>query len=117
MANSASFMVKIDAGPELVSELKQIVEKNPDTMKLESAGPSRQPSDLRLSLAEVETIVAIVNGVVTLGKFAHAIYKHLKDNKAQRMTLTTPLRTVEILSADAVSEDHVLELLRASLRA
>jgi hypothetical protein len=115
MAGSSGVMVKIDGTPELVSELTQIVKENPETMKLEYSGPSEPNSDLRLSLAEVNTIIAIVNGVITLGKFAHTIYKHFKDNQAQRLTLKTPLRSIEILSSDATSEEHVLGLLRSSL--
>ncbi|HEX4164801.1 MAG TPA: hypothetical protein VHZ55_04950 [Bryobacteraceae bacterium] len=44
MATPATFTVKIEANPELVSELKSIVEGNPEVMKLDYAGPSDQPS-------------------------------------------------------------------------
>ncbi|HEV3278934.1 MAG TPA: hypothetical protein VG860_19210 [Terriglobia bacterium] len=116
MAKPAGFMVKIDASPELVGELKNVVESNPDLMKLESAGPSDQPSHLRLGLADVETLIAIVNGAVAFGQFAHSIYKHFKEKKAERLMVQTPLRTVEILSSDATSEERILELLQSSIR-
>jgi hypothetical protein len=50
----------------------------------------------------------IINGAIALGKFAYAVYQHLRNNKAERLTLQTPLRTVEIQSSDAVSEERVL---------
>ncbi|SRR6266446_7060640 len=116
MANSASFMVKIEASPELVGELKSIIDENPELMKLESSGPAGEPSHLRLGLEEVYTLIAILNGAATFGKLAYGIYKNLSKNKTQRMTLQTPLRTVEILGSDAISVDRISELLESSLR-
>jgi hypothetical protein len=114
--NQPDFTVKINGDPDLVAQLKRVVGDNPDTMKLESAGPSAEPSHLRLGLAEAATIVALVNGVATLGKFAYSIYRHLSENKASVVTVQTPLRIIEIRAPDAVSEESVVERLGDALR-
>jgi hypothetical protein len=116
MSNQPAFTVKINGDPNLVAQLKSVVEENPDAMKLQSAGPSSEPSHLRLGLAEAATIVALINGVATLAKFAYSIYRHLSENKASVVTVQTPLRTIELRAPDAVSEESVAERLRDALR-
>jgi thiamine phosphate synthase YjbQ (UPF0047 family) len=116
MAESAGLMVKFNASPQLVEELKSVVEQNPGVMTLKSAGPADEPSHLKLGLAEVSTLIAMINGAITLGKFAYSVYQHLSKHEGERLTLQTPLRTVEVLSSDAVSEARILELLQNSLR-
>jgi hypothetical protein len=106
-----NLMVKINGSPELVANLEGVVKENPTDMKLESVGPAQEPSHLGLGLAEVATIIAMVNGLATLAKFAYAIYKHLKDKPAESVTIQTPLRTIEIISSDAVSEERIRQLL------
>ena len=109
-------MVKINASPELVEELKRVVAENSGVMELDYAGPSDQPSHLRLGLGEVSTITATLTGPVPLAKFAHSIYEHLSEKKLEKMTLQTPLRTIEIMGSDAVSEDRILKLIESSVR-
>jgi hypothetical protein len=116
MAKSEGLMVKFNASPQLVDELKSVVNQNPAHMELQSVGPSVEPSYLKLGLGEVSTLIAIIDGVITIAKFAYSVYKHLHENKGERVTLQTPLRTVEILSSDAVSEARILELLQSALR-
>jgi hypothetical protein len=116
MPNQTGFTVKINGDPYLVAELERVVEENPDVMKLQSAGPSEEPSHLRLGLAEMATIVALVNGVATLAKFAYSIYQHLSEKKASVVTVQTPLRTIELRAPDAVSEERIAERLRDALR-
>jgi hypothetical protein len=67
-------------------------------------------------LAEVATIISVVNGLVELSKFAYTIYQHLSENKASIVTVQTPLRTLEIRATDAVSEESIAQLLQKSLR-
>jgi len=117
MAKSEGLMVKFNASPKLVDELESVVNQNPAVMELQSVGPSDEPSYLKLGLGEVSTLIAVINGAITMGKFAYSVYKHLHENKGERVTLQTPLRSVEILGSDAVSEARVLELLQSALRA
>lgn len=117
MADTAKFMVKIDGSPDLIDGLRDIVEANPALMKLESFGPSKEPSHLKLGLGEIATIVTVLNGLATLAKFAYAIYKHLNEKKAGQVTVQTPLRTVTILSSDAATQERIQELLESSLKA
>jgi hypothetical protein len=116
MSLTANLMVKINGSPELVAHLEGVVKENATDMKLESVGPAQEASHLGFGLAEVATIIAIVNGVATLAKFAYAIYNHLKDKPAERVTIQTPLRTIEILSSDAVSEERIRQLLSTVVR-
>jgi hypothetical protein len=116
MSNQLGFTVKINGDPDLVAELERVVEQNPDVMKLRSAGPSAEPSHLRLGLAEVATIVALLNGVATLAKFAYSIYQHLSEKKTSVVTVQTPLRIIELRAPDAVSEESIAERLRDALR-
>jgi hypothetical protein len=116
MAQSEGFMVKFNASPELVETLRSVVDQNPEAIKLKSSGPSDEPSHLRLGLAEVSTLIAVINGAVTLGKFAYSVYKHLSQHKGEQVTVQTPLRTVAILSSDAISEQRIVELLQSALR-
>jgi len=99
-----------------VAELKHVVEKNPDVMKLQYAGPAEEPSHLRLGLAEAATIVALLNGVATLSKLAYSIYQHLSEKKESVVIVQTPLRAIELRSPDAVSEEKITERLRDALR-
>jgi hypothetical protein len=117
MVDPVNFMVKINGSPELIDELKRIADANTSEIKVESVGPAEEASHLRLGLTEVSTIVAIVNGVATISKFAWTIYQHFKEKKSEELTVQTPLRTVVILSSDAVSPEHVQALLEDSLRA
>jgi len=114
--SQAGFIVKINGDPDLVAELKHVVEKNPEVMNLQSAGPAAEPSHLRLGLAEVATIVALLNGVATLAKFAYSIYRHLSEKKASVVTVQTPLRIIELRAPDAISEESIAERLRDALR-
>jgi hypothetical protein len=116
MTNPVNYMVKISGSPELIDELKGVADANTSEIKVESVGPADEASHLRLGLAEVSTIVAIVNGVATLAKFAWAIYQHLKAKKSEELTVQTPLRTVRILSSDADSPEHVQALIEGALR-
>jgi hypothetical protein len=108
--------VKIIGDPELVADLKRVVEENPNVMQLHSTGPSAEPSHLRLGLGDVETIVALLSGVATLAKFAYSIYRHFSEKKASVVTVQTPLRTIELRAADAVSEESVAARLRDAIR-
>lgn len=117
MTHPMSYMVKISGSPALIEDLKGIADANSSEIEVESVGPADEASHLRLGLTEVSTIVAIVNGVATFAKFAWAIYQHFREKKSDRLTVQTPLRTVVILSSDAVSADHVNALLEDALRA
>ena len=116
MANEhATFRIKINANPELINNLEHEIKQSSD-VKLESVGPSAEVSRLKLDLGEVSTIIAIVNGTITLAKFAYTIYQHLRRRPDERVSIQTPLKTVEILSSDADSEGHVRELLLSAIR-
>mgnify|MGYP001793696907 CR=1 FL=1 len=116
MADPVNFMLKINGSPELIDELNRVAHANSSEIKVESVGPAEEASHLRLVLSEVSTLVAIVNGVATFSKFAWAIYQHFKDKKSEELTVQTPLRTVIILSSDAVSPERVQALLEDSVR-
>jgi hypothetical protein len=116
MTNPVNFMVKISGSPELIDGLKGVADAHASEIKVESVGVAEEASHLRLGLTEVSTIVAIVNGVATLAKFAWTIYQHLKAKKSEELTVQTPLRTVLILSSDAVSPEHVQDLLAGAIR-
>jgi len=117
MADPVNFMVKINGSPALIDDLKGVADANVSEIKVESVGLADEASHLRLGLTEVSTIVAIVNGAATFAKFAWAIYQHFKEGKSEELTVQTPLRTVVILSSDAVSPEHVQTLLEDALRA
>jgi hypothetical protein len=116
MTGPANFMVKINGSPELINDLANVAEANASEVQIESVGPADEASHLRLGLTEVSTLIAIVNGVATLAKFAWTIYKHLKDKKSEQLTVQTPLRTVVILASDAVSPEHIKALLEDTVR-
>lgn len=116
MADDASFMVKIEGSPTLIDDLNIVANENPSEIKINSIGPANQSSQLRLGLTEVATLIAIVNGVATLAKFAWAIYKHLRDNGSERLTVQTPLRTVVILGSDADTPETIKALLEDAVR-
>jgi thiamine phosphate synthase YjbQ (UPF0047 family) len=116
MTQVAAVMVKLNGSPELVAALEKVARENPAEVKVQSCGPSNETSHLRLGLAEVSTLVAVVNGVVTFGKFAYAIYEHFKKKGSQEMTVQTPLRTIVILASDATSPEQVQRLLEGSLK-
>lgn len=114
--NQVTFRIKINGSPKLVSDLEHVIKQNPEIM-LESVGPSNEASRLKLGLGEVSTIIAIVNGTITLAKFAYTICKHLRKKPDERVSIQTPLKTVEILSSDADNEDHVSALLLSATQA
>lgn len=116
MTDPTKFMVKINGSPALIDDLKGLADANASEIKVESIGPADEASHLRLGLTEVSTIVAIVNGVATFATFAWTIYQHFKEKKSEELTVQTPLRTVVILSSDAVSPEHVQALLESALR-
>lgn len=116
MADRADFMVKINGSPELIDDLAAVAAANSSEVRIESVGPADEASHLRLGLTEVSTLIAIVDGVVTLAKFAFAIYKHLTENKSDQLTVQTPLRTVVIVATDAVSVERIQALLEDSVQ-
>lgn len=116
MSNQPQIMVRLSGEPSLIEELERVVQENTDDMKLQSVGPSTDTARLRLGLAEVATMVTLVNGLVTLSKFAYTLYKHFSEKQASVVTIQTPLRTVEIRSTDALSEEGIAEQLRSALR-
>ena len=117
MTDPTNFMVKINGSPALINELANVANANSSEIQIESVGPADEVSHLRLGLAEVSTIITIVNGVATFAKFAWAIYKHLKEKKSDQVTVQTPLRTVVIISSDAVSPENIQALLESAVRA
>jgi len=116
MTGPATFMVKISGSTTLIDELADVAKANSPEIVIESVGPADEASNLRLGLAEVATIVAVVNGVATFAKFAWTIYKHLKDKESDQLTVQTPLRTVLIVASDAVSPEHIRALLEDAVR-
>ena len=116
MNPTGNLMVKISGSPELVADLESVVKQNPADMELKSVGPAEEPSHLGLGFVEVATIIAFVNGALGLAKFAYAIYKYLSGQPRQRVIIQTPLRTIEISSSDAISEDRVRELVSCALK-
>ena len=110
-------MVKINGSPALIDDLADVAKANSPEIQVESVGPADETSHLRLGLTEVSTIIAIVNGVATLAKFAWAIYKHLKEKNSDQLTVQTPLRTVVIVSSDAVNPERIQALLEGAVRA
>ncbi len=117
MTAPANFMVKINGSPTLINDLANMAEANSSEIQVESVGPADEVSHLRLGLTEVSTIIAIVNGVATFAKFAWTIYKHLNGKKSEQVTVQTPLRTVVIVSSDAVSPERIQALLEDAVRA
>jgi hypothetical protein len=115
MSETSGFTVKISGSPELIDQLVEVAGSSSE-MSIEAVGPADEPSHLRLGLAEVSTIVALVNGITTLGKFAWAIYKHLREGDSGQLTVQTPLRTVVIIGSDAVSEERIRQLLEDAVR-
>ena len=116
MVEIVPVMVKISGSPGLIDELQIDAASRVGEVKVQSAGPSEEVSHLKLGLGEVATLVALVNGVVTFGKFAYTIFEHFKQRKSEELTVQTPLRTVVILASDATSPEHIKELLEGSLK-
>lgn len=114
--SEVTFTIKINGSPELVKDLEHVIRQNSE-IKLESVGPSDEASRLKLGLGEVSTIIAIVNGTITLGKFAYTVCQHLRKKPDERVTIQTPLKTVVILSSDADNEEHVRALLLSATQA
>lgn len=113
---TVELMVKISGSPELIDDLAEVARGNPSEISIEAVAPADEASHLRLGLSEVSSIVALLNGVVTLGKFARSIYEHLREQDAGQLTVQTPLRTVVILASDAASEACIRELLEDAAR-
>jgi hypothetical protein len=116
MPDSVNFMVKISGSPALIDDLAGVAEANASEIQVKSVGPADEVSHLRLGLTEVSTLIAIVNGAVTLAKFAWTIYKHLTEKKSDQLTVQTPLRTVVIIGSDAVSPERIQALLEDAVR-
>lgn len=116
MATPVNIMVKVNASPGLIADLANIAKADPSEIKLESVGPADESSHLRLGLAEVETLIAIINGTATFAKFSWAIYKHLKDNNSDQVTVQTPVHAVTISSSDAKSPQAVQSLLESAVQ-
>lgn len=116
MAGDAGLTIKISSSPELVSDLERLARASEGAIQVRSAGPSQDASRLRLGLGDVATIVAILNGTATLAKLAYGIYEALKKKRAERITVQTALRTVEILPSDAPDEQHVRALLESAIQ-
>lgn len=111
MKESTKLQIKITGSPELVSRLSETELCEDEYLEVISFGENEQPSHLRFGLVEVASLVAIANGVVMLGKFAHGIYRHLTKNSDQRISIQTPLSRIEITSSEAISEERVRELV------
>lgn len=117
MTGPANFMVKINGSPALINDLADVAQENAPEIRVQSVGTADEASHLRLGLTEVSTLIAIVNGVATLAKFAWTIYKHLKEKRSEQLTVQTPLRTVVIVASDAVSPERIQALLEDSVHA
>lgn len=115
MEDEVRFMVRIEGSPDLINGLVKGPAAASDVV-VESVGPADQSSHLRLGLTEVETLVAVVNGIATLSKFAWVIYEHLRGRKSEQLTVQTPVHTVVILASDAESPERIKELLEQSAR-
>src|SRR3954465_6913661 len=92
------FTVKINGSSELIADLVDIAKGNPSDVHVESVEPADDVSHLRLGLTDVETLIAILNGVATFAQFSWAIHRHLKDKKSDQVTVQTPVRSVIIAS-------------------
>lgn len=117
MSDRVRFTMKINGSPDLVEELERVARANAADITVESVGPADQASHLRLGLTEVSTIVAIVNGIATLSKFAAAIYRHFKENKSDQLTVQTAVRTIVIEASEAVTPEQVRAALEDAVRA
>lgn len=116
MPADPSFTVKITGTSELIDELKEVARQNPESVQVKSAGRAEPSSGLKLGLHDAATLVSLVNGLATLGKFAHSIYKALREKRAQRVAIQTPIKTIEIFPSDATDVEKVRSLLESAVR-
>jgi hypothetical protein len=64
------------------------------------------------ALETVATVVALVSAVFVDGPIVPAIVAKLKGTKRKKITIETPLRSVEITSSENLSEEEVRGILR-----
>lgn len=108
--------VKLLSSPELIHELEKEAQKNPTQLKIISTGREKDPTFLEFDIAEVATIVTVVQGAFYLGQLSLQLYQLLKSNKAKRVVLQTPLRRVEITATTDLTEDQVRDILKYAVK-
>ena len=107
--------VKFRGAPGLIEELRY--EADEEDVEIISVGTERDPTYLHFGIAEVASLVAIIQGAYWVGDLARKIHRLLKKNKDKkeeqnrRLSVQTPFGQWEFVSDDALTEEDVRQVL------
>ena len=107
--------IKILSTPEFIQELKNEATNKSKTIKVLSSGVEKDPTALEFGLDEVATMLAIIQGSFYIGEFCSMIWRQFKDGKAKRVVIQTPLRRVEIILSEDLTEDSIRSILKKAI--
>ena len=98
-------------------ELTDFAASNPGIVTIESRRSDQDASRLGFDLATASAIVTIITSTFYFGELGFRLYRWLGKSKTNKIIIQTPLRTIEIVKSDELTEDDVKRLLEEAYRA
>jgi hypothetical protein len=98
--------VKFQGDPELIEEIRQETSGHGE-VEILSTGMERDPTYLHFGLAEVASLIAIVQGAYWVGDLARKVHGWVTGKKDRRLFVQTPFGQWDFVSDDDLTEEDV----------
>ena len=109
--------IKILGAKEQMDELNKYATQFTDEIQIERYGIEKDPTNLKFGLAEVASLVAIVNGAAGIAILGKKIFDLLRGGSARRIIIQTPMRRIELISSADLTAAEVQDALTHVVKA